>query len=451
MKRLLASAADRALRYLKSLETRGVAPTPEAIARLRELDTPLPDDPTDPETVLNILDEIVSPATVGISGPRFFGFVAGGSLPATLAANWLAGAWDQNSVLYNVTTGTAHVEQVALRWLLDVLRLPETCAGAFVTGATVANFAALAAARHVVLKQEGWNVEAEGLFGAPPISVVVGDEVHPSVLKSLGMLGMGRNRVTRVPVDNQGRMRPDKFPRLSSPSIVCLQAGNVNTGSFDPAAEIIPLAKASGAWVHVDGAFGIWASVTPKRAHLTAGFEQADSWATDAHKYLNVPFDSGLAFVRDNEALCAAMAVTAEYLPSETDQRNPADYTPELSRRARGVEVWAALKSLGRKGLADLVERTCKLAEQFAKGLRDAGFEILNDVVLNQVLVSFGDAETTNRIIAEIQRDGTSWCGGTVWQNHPAMRISVSSWATTEHDVDRSLDAMIRIARKYVK
>jgi glutamate/tyrosine decarboxylase-like PLP-dependent enzyme len=430
------------------MESRRVAPAPAAIARLKQWDEPLPEGPTDPETVVALLDEIGSPATMAMAGPRFFGFVIGGALPATLAANWLAGAWDQNTGLSAVTPGTAMLERVGLRWLLDVLGLPPTCGGAFVTGATMANFAALAAARHAVLARVGWNVEAQGLIGAPPIAVVVGAEVHPSLIKALGLLGLGRDRVLRVPADGQGRMRADALPPLAGPTIVCIQAGNVNTGAFDPASEICRRAHSAGAWVHVDGAFGLWAAAAPARAHLAAGISGADSWATDAHKWLNVPYDSGLAFVRDPEVLRAAMAVSAAYLPAG-ESRDPMDYTPEMSRRARGVEVWAALRSLGRAGLADLVERTCRHATRFADGLRAAGDQVLNDVVLNQVLVSFGDAETTKRVVAGIQADGTCWCGGTVWQGHVAMRISVSSWATTESDVERSLDAMLRVATEH--
>jgi glutamate/tyrosine decarboxylase-like PLP-dependent enzyme len=389
---------------------------------------------------------VVTPATVAFAGPRFFGFVAGGSLPAALAANWLAGAWDQNSVYWSVTPAPSMLEHVALKWMVELFGLPASCAGAFVTGATVANFTALAAARHAVLGRAGWNVEADGLYGAPPITVVVGEEVHPSVTKSLGMLGLGRKRVVTVPADRQGRMRVDALPPFSGPTIVCTQIGNVNTGACDPVAEVCARARGAGAWVHVDGAFGLWARAAPARAYLVDGVEAADSWATDAHKWLNVPFDSGLAFVRDAAALRAAMSVTADYLPASGERRNPGEYTPELSRRARGAEVWAALRQLGRRGLADLVEGNCRLAKRFADRLSAAGFEILNDVVLNQVLVSFGEPAVTNRVIAELQADGTCWCGGTVWQGRTAMRISVSSWATTEADVDRSAEAMIGMA-----
>ena len=448
MKELLSDASTRAIRYLDTLATRPVAPTPAAIAALRAFDEPLPEKPTDPAAALRLLDEIGSPATMAMAGPRFFGFVIGGSLPVALGANWLAGAWDQNSVLYRATPGTAFIEQVALRWLLDVLRLPPGCTGAFVTGATVANLCALAAARHAVLLRAGWNVEADGLFGAPPITVIVGAEAHPSVTKSLGILGLGRARVVKVPVDGQGRMLAAKLPPISGPTIVCVQAGNVNTGAFDPAGEICRRAHAAGAWVHVDGAFGLWAAAAPTRARFAAGIDGADSWATDAHKWLNVPYDCGLAFVRDPQALQAAMAITAEYLPTQSEFRNPADFVPELSRRARGVEVWAALRSLGRAGVAELVERNCAQARRFAEKLAAAGFEILNEVVLNQVLVAFGDAEMTKRVIEAIQAEGTCWAGITVWQGRTAMRISVSSWATTDADVDRSVGAMLAIARR---
>jgi glutamate/tyrosine decarboxylase-like PLP-dependent enzyme len=384
---------------------------------------------------------------MAMEGPRFFGFVIGGALPVALASEWLAMAWDQNTALYRVTPATAVLEQVALGWMLELLGLPAGTGGAFVTGATVANFTALAAARHSVLVRAGWDVEGDGLFGAPPITVVVGAEAHPTLLKSLGLLGLGRRRVVRVPVDGQGRMRADAMPRLAGPTIVCAQVGNVNTGACDPVADVCDRAAEAGAWVHVDGAFGLWAAASPRHAHLVRGVERADSWATDGHKWLNVPRDSGFAFVRDAEALRAAMAISAEYLPSESAQRNPADYTPELSRRARGVAVWAVLRQLGREGLAELVDRCCRHATRFAEGLRGAGFEILNEVVLNQVLVAFGDAEQTRRVIDAVQLDGTCWCGVTEWQGRVAMRISVSSWATTEADVERSLDAIVRVAR----
>jgi glutamate/tyrosine decarboxylase-like PLP-dependent enzyme len=378
MNELLSDAAARAIRYLESLGERKVAPAPEAVAAIRGFDEPLPLTSCRPAETLSLLDRLGSPATTAMAGPRFFGFVIGGTLPVTLAANWLAGAWDQNTGLFRPTPATAFLEQVALRWLLELLQLPRECGGAFVTGATVANLCGLAAARHAVLKRAGWNVERDGLFGAPAITVLIGAEAHPSVSKSLGVLGLGRSRVITVPVDGQGRMRADALPPIEGPAIVCVQAGNVNTGAFDPIDEICGRAHAAGAWVHVDGAFGLWAAAAPRHAALCRGIGEADSWATDAHKWLNVPYDCGLAFVRDPHALRAAMAITAEYLPTETEFRNPGDYTPELSRRARGVEVWAALRTLGRSGVAELIERNCAQARRFASKLAAAGCEILN-------------------------------------------------------------------------
>jgi glutamate/tyrosine decarboxylase-like PLP-dependent enzyme len=443
---LLEDASGRAARYLEALPERHVAPLPADVERLTLLDEPLPDGPTDPAEVLRVLDEVVSPATMAMAGPRFFGFVIGGALPVTVASSWLATAWDQATGISDVTPGTAALEDVALRWLADVLGFPPGCGGAFVTGATMANFTALAAARSAVLAGAGWDVEAQGLFGAPPITVVVGAEVHTSPLKALAMLGLGRDRVVPVPVDGQGRMRPDAFPKdLAAPAIVCIQAGNVNTGACDPAAELVARARAAGAWVHVDGAFGLWAAAAPARRHLVAGTAGADSWSLDAHKWLNVPYDSGVALVRDAQALRRAMSVHAAYLPP-SGHRDPFDYTPEMSRRARGVEVWAALRSLGRAGLAELVERTCRHAERFARALARGGGRVLNDVVLNQVLVSFGSDAETRRVIQAVQREGTCWCSGTVWQGTTAMRISVSSWATTEEDVDRSVAAILAAA-----
>jgi len=446
MFQVLDEAARKAGAYLRQVRSRPVAASDQAVAALGELEEALPQRSRDASETLDLLDRVVSPATMGMAGPRFFGFVIGGSLPVALAANWLAGAWDQNAAFREVTPGVARLEELAAGWLIDLFGLPAATAVGFVTGATMANFTALAAARHAVLANAGWNVEADGLFGAPPITVIIGEEAHPTLLKSLGMLGLGRNRVRRVPVDEQGRMRANALPKIEGPTILCLQAGNINTGAFDPFEPLIDEARAADAWVHVDGAFGLWAKAAPSLAHLARGLERADSWATDAHKWLNVPYDSGLAFSRDARALSAAMAITAEYLPSKTEHRNPCDFTPELSRRGRGVEVWAALRSLGKEGLAELFERNCRQAVRFAEGLRAAGHSILNEVVLNQVLVAFGDAERTRRVIATVQKEGTCWCGATVWQGRTAMRISISSWATTDADVELSLDAIRRAA-----
>jgi glutamate/tyrosine decarboxylase-like PLP-dependent enzyme len=414
---------------------------------LAALDERLPESATAPEAVIDLLDRIGSPATMASAGGRFFGFVHGGCLPAALGANWLAGAWDQNAALFTSSPIASRLEEVAQRWLVELLDMPQDCGTAFVTGASMASFTCLAAARGVMLERLGWNVEADGLFGAPPLTVVVSEETHPSVTKALGLLGLGRRRVIRVPVDHQGRMCAEAFPALREPAIICVQAGNVNTGSVDPVGRICEMAHAKGAWVHVDAAFGLWAKASPSLAPLVAGIEHADSWATDAHKWLNVPYDSGLAFVRDSAALGRAMTIAAAYIPTGA-RRDPGQFTPDLSRRARGVEIWAALRSLGKAGLAAMIERTCAHARRFASGLRSAGCEILNDVVLNQVLVSFGDAETTLRVIDRIQQDGTCWCGGTTWQGRTAMRVSVACWATTAEDVERSLEAMLRAWRE---
>ena len=446
LRRLLEDAAQRGIDYREQSTSRSVAPTPEAIKNVRQFIEPLPDDGTSDLDVLAQLDGIGTPAAVAMTGPRFFGFVIGGSLPISLASNWLTAAWDQNDVMYEVTPATATLERLAMEWMIDLFGLPEGTGAAFVTGATIANFSALAAARNRVYAGVGWNVEADGLIGAPPITILVGEEVHPTVIKGIGLLGFGRDRVHRLPVDGQGCIDATRLPEIEGPTIVCTQAGNLNTGGFDPVGDICDAVKAKGAWVHVDGAFGLWAAASPELAHLCNGLQAADSWATDAHKWLNVPYDCGVAFVRDAPALKAAMSITADYLITETENRNPSDYTPELSRRARGVDVWAALKSLGRSGLAEMLDRCCSNARRFADGLEKAGFEILNDVKLNQVLVSFGDDARTRRIIDAIQADGTCWCGVTVWQGHTAMRISVSNWSTTPADVDLSLAAIVRIA-----
>jgi glutamate/tyrosine decarboxylase-like PLP-dependent enzyme len=443
----LALAAERAQKYVQNVATRRVSPSEDALSALAQLHEPFPSGPSAPADVLRMLDKVGSAATVTTSGGRYFGFVIGGMLPAALAANWLSAAWNQNASLHVMSPIAAELEEVVLCWIFEALRLPAGCAGSLVTCATMANFTGLVSARQAILARANWDVNTDGMFGAPPIDVLVGAEVHASMLKALGLAGFGRKRVTIVEADGQGRMRTDKLPPLSERTIVCLQAGNVNTGAFDPAEEVCRAAKEQGAWVHVDGAFGLWAGASPKYQHLTRGFDQADSWATDAHKWPNVGYDSGLAIVRDGVALRSSMGITAAYLEPGL-RREPMHHTPEASRRARGVELWAALKSLGRSGLAALIERTCAFAQQFAHGLRNGGFEVLNEVVINQVLVSFGAPEVTREVIRRVQEDGTCWCGGTVWQGKPAMRISVSSWATTEADVEQSLKAIRRIARE---
>ena len=446
MRPLLNDLAARAATYLEEAQTRRVSPSAEALTGLAELDTPFPDEPLTPQELVSLLDRTASPATMINTGGRFFGFVNGGTLPGALAASWLVNAWDQNAGMRICSAPGGLLEEVAIRWTADALGLPAG-GGGIVTGATMANFSGILAARHALLARQGWNVEQDGLFGAPPIEVVVGEEVHASMLKALSLAGLGRGRLVRVPVDGQGRMVASSFPALKPHSLVCVQAGNVNTGAFDPAGEICAKAHQAGAWVHVDGAFGLWAAASPRYRHLTAGFELADSWATDGHKWPNAGYDCGIVLLRDPAQLHAAMSATASYLVSGAS-RDPMNYAPDMSRRARGVEFWATLRSLGRSGLAELIERTCGYASRFAAGLREAGFAVLNDVVINQVLVSFGSPERTLEVIRRIQEDGTCWAGSTVWQGQTAMRISVSSWVTTEEDVERSLEAIVRLARR---
>lgn len=445
MKKLIGDAADYAASYLAGLPDRRVFPGSAALDDLANFSIPLQDQPLEPGLVLAELNAIGSSAAVACAGGRYFGFVVGGALPAAFAANILAGAWDQNAVLEIASPVGAELEKICRNWIVDLLGMPPEMEIGFVTGATMANFTGLAAARHALLEDQGWDVEAKGLFGAPPITVIVGDEVHVSLLKALSLLGLGRERIVRVPVDGQGRIIAGQIPGLEGPTIVCLQAGNVNTGAFDPVDEVASRLEGTDAWLHIDGAFGLWAAASPSKRYLARGLARADSLATDAHKWLNVPYDSGLVFVRERRHLNAAMASSAAYL-AEGDTRDPHLFVPEMSRRARAVEIWAALRSLGRTGLADLIDRCCAHANRFAQAFETAGYQVLNEVVLNQVLVSFGTPETTRSVIKQVQQDGTCWCGGTVWQGKTAMRVSVSSWATSDHDVTLSIEAILRIA-----
>jgi glutamate/tyrosine decarboxylase-like PLP-dependent enzyme len=447
MNNLLEKAKNISVEFLESLNGRRVYPDEKSLQLLKIFSEELPLNPSDPEGVIALLHKYGSSSAVASAGRRYFGFVIGGSLPASLAANWISSAWDQNAGLGVTSPVNAVIETITSKWLTEILPVAPNATAGFVTGVTMANFCGLAAARHHILNNLGWDVEANGLFNAPPINVVVGEEAHGSLLKALSLVGFGYNRVTKVAVDRQGRMITSELPNVDKNTIVCLQAGNVNTGSFDPAEEIIPIAKNRGAWVHVDGAFGLWAGASKKYSHLTRGIEDADSWATDAHKWLNVPYDSGIVFVKDAETLRAAMSMTGNYL-DQSGERVPYQYTPELSRRARAIEIWAGMRSLGRNGISQLIEQTCSHATKFAQELHKAGYEILNDVVINQVLVSFGDDLLTRKIVEEIQKDGTCWMGLTNFQGKTAMRISVSSWATTDEDVDKSLSAIINIANK---
>lgn len=444
---LMGEAFERAHAFLAALPERSVVPTPAAIARLEAgLTGEMPAAATPPLETLVELDRLASPATIASAGPRFFGFVHGGALPVSLAASWLATAWDQNAFSSVSSPAGTRLEETALRWLQALFGLPHDTAGALTTGATIANFTALAAARHRLLARAGWDVERDGLFDAPSIPVYVSEESHPTVRKALAMLGLGRDRVTLLPTDEQGRIRGDAIPDLAPGSLVCAQAGNVNSGAFDPFPALADACRRSGAWLHVDGAFGLWALASREKRALAEGVALADSWVTDGHKWLNVPYDCGVVFVRDADALRGAMSISAAYLPTD-GAREPFHYSPEASRRARGAEVWAVLRSLGREGVEALVDRCCRHARRFAAGLSDAGHAVLNDVVLNQVVVSFGDDDENARVIDAVQREGVCWCGPTAWRGRSAMRISVSCWATGDDDVERSLDSILRAAR----
>jgi glutamate/tyrosine decarboxylase-like PLP-dependent enzyme len=424
-----------------------VAPAADAVAALGRLDFALPGSGLGAPEVLGLLDRFGSPGTVASAGPRYFGFVTGGALPVAQAAAWLITAWDQNAALTLMSPAAAMLNAVALRWVAELLALPADVGGGFVTGATMANATCLAAARDAVLTRHGWDAAGQGLVGAPPVTVVVGAEVHATVRKALGLVGLGRDRAMALPVDDQGRIDPRALPELRGPVLVCLQAGNVNSGASDPFVPLIAWAREHSAWVHVDGAFGLWAAASPTTAGQVAGITEADSWATDAHKWLNTTYDCGIALVRDPKTLRAAMHAPAAYLPGDVD-REPMHLTPQSSQRARGAEVWAALATLGRDGVAELVDRSCRLARRFASGMLEAGYSVLNDVVLNQVVVAFGGPARTDAIIAAVQAEGTCWCGPTVWRGRKAMRVSVSCWNTTENDIDRSIAAVHACALK---
>ena len=453
---LLTHTAELALEFLEGLPDRRVGPAASVDELRAGFGGPLPEQGEDAWAVVESLARAADPGLVAMAGPRYFGFVIGGRLPATLAADWLTSTWDQNAAFYATSAAAAVVVEVVAEWVQDLLDLPRGASVGLTTGCTMANFTGLAAARHAVLARAGWDVESQGLFGAPEIDVVIGDEAHATIYTSLQMLGLGRDRVKKVPSDGQGRMRAEALREAlqscSGPLIVCAQMGNVNTGAFDPLPEIAAAVRERRGWLHVDGAFGLWARVSPGLSQLAEGAGRADSWAVDAHKWLNVPYDSGIVIVNDPGSHRAAMTISASYLVQTAGhERDPFDWTPELSRRARGFTVWAALRSLGRAGARDLVERCCAHARRMADRLRsDPRVEILNEVVLNQVLVRFhppggGDSDAyTREVIARVQTDGTCWLGGTTWHGMAAMRISVSNWSTAEEDIERSAAAILR-------
>jgi glutamate/tyrosine decarboxylase-like PLP-dependent enzyme len=451
MDELMRVVTDEIERFRSELPERPVtaSATPDDVRRA--LGGPLPDGPTDPRAVVEQLVAAAQPGLMATPGPRFFGFVIGGAMPAATAADMLAAGWDQcafNSVLSPAAAGA---EEAAGTWLKDLLGIPQSAGVGFVTGAQAGNTVGLASARHHVLAEAGWDVELKGLLGAPQIRVVASQERHATVDRSLRLLGLGSDVVEPVRADANGAIDVRHLEEVlasgpAAPTIVSLQAGNVNTGACDDLREACELVHAHGGWAHVDGAFGLWAAASPRTRHLLDGVELADSWGCDGHKWLNVPYDSAFAFCSRPEVQVTAMSYTASYLTGSGVQPGAADFTAESSRRARGFAVWAALRELGRDGVADLVDRCCRLARRFADGLRDAGFHVANDVVLNQVLVSFGDDATTDRVVAGVQHDGTCWMGATTWRGRRYMRIAVSNYATTDEDVDRSIAAIARIA-----
>ena len=450
---LLRHTAELAIEARAGLPERRVSPDPTLTAdQLREvLGGPLPRTGRDARSVVDELARAADPGLVAMAGPRYYGFVIGGTLPAALATDWLVSAWDQNVGLYVHSPAAAVVEEVAARWLLELLGLPSDASVGFTTGATMASFTALAAARHAVLRRAGWDVEADGLQGAPPVRVIVGADVHASLLLALRFVGLGRDRAIRVASDHEGRMDAAALASTlatdAGPTIVAAQLGEVNTGASDPVGRIAEAVRAHpNAWLHVDGAFGLWAAASPRLRSLVAGHELADSWATDAHKWLNVPYDAGIVVVRDPAAHRASMGISAAYLtPAPGQERDAFEWVPELSRRGRGFVVYAALRELGADGVAALVERCCDHARRMAERLAtDPRVRIANEVVLNQVLVEVGDAATTTAVIERIQADGTAWLGGTTFHGRPAMRISISGWSTTADDIDRSAAAILR-------
>jgi glutamate/tyrosine decarboxylase-like PLP-dependent enzyme len=444
---LLRRTAELAADFVESLDERPVWP-PATVEELRStLGGRLPEGPSDPLEVVEMLAEAAERGVVGIPSGRYFGFVIGGAVPASLAADWLASTWDQNAGLVAAGPSAAVVEEVAGAWLKELLGLPATASFAFVTGCQMAHITCLAAARRAVLLQAGWDAEQDGLSGAPAIRVLAGAKRHVTVDRALRLLGLGSAAVVVVDADAEGRMRLDALEvalrAAEGPIVVCVQAGEVNTGAFDPIREIAELTRVRAAWLHVDGAFGLWAAASPERRGLVEGVERADSWATDAHKWLNVPYDCGLAFVAHPDAHRASMRLTADYLVADPDAaRDQMDWTPEFSRRARGFAVYAALRSLGRSGVAELVDRCCARARQFAEAAAALpGCEVVNDVVLNQVLFRFADDETTGRVLAAVQASGEAWMSGTTWDGRAAIRLSVSNWRTGEADIERTVAA----------
>lgn len=444
---LFEQAKTYAYDYMDTVAERPVYPLPESLEKLTIFDEPVPAKAQSGEETLRLLHEIGSPATVAQTAGRYFGFVNGNAVPTAVAARWLTDVWDQNAALHVMSPIVAKLEQVCERWANQLLGLPSETAAGIVSGTSIATMCGLAAGRYALLSKVGWDVNGDGLFGAPPIRVVLSDQSHSTVFKALALLGLGRNRVELVPSDEQGRIDIDQMPELDSNTLLILQAGNVNSGAFDDFERACTLAQEAGAWVHIDGAFGLWAAASPDLRHLTQGIEKADSWSTDGHKTLNTPYDCAMVLCKDRSALVASMQATGAYI-QYSDHRDNMLLTPDMSRRARAVELWATLRALGEDGLAEMLDGMCSAARLFAEKLSAAGFQVLNDVVFNQVMIAADSPEQTTAVLAGVQQSGECWCGGSQWHGEPVIRISVCSWATTAEDVDRSVQAFIAAKNK---
>jgi glutamate/tyrosine decarboxylase-like PLP-dependent enzyme len=446
-KDLFEQAKKFSYHYIDRLQKMDVYPSEQAIARLKNFDEPMPENSCSPSEVLDLLHKYGSDATVAQSGSKYFGFVCGGAVPVSLASKWLSDTWDQNGALFVLSPVAAKLEEICEKWLTELLGLPQGTAAGFVSGSSTAIICALAAARNELLFRQNWNVNEQGLFGAPSIRVVLSEQAHSSVFKALSLLGLGKDRVQLAPVDEQGRISLKTLPSIDQNTLLIVQAGNVNSGAFDPLEELCEIAKKEGAWVHVDGAFGLWAAVSNSKYGLIKGFEKADSWSADAHKTLNAPYDSGIVLCKNRSALVSAMQATGSYI-QYSENRDEMLYTPEMSRRARSIELWALLKYLGRSGIGELVDRLCDHAKYFAGRLSDNGFTVLNEVVFNQILVKCETGDLTRATLKNIQSSGKCWCGGAVWNKEPVIRISVCSWQTTKKDIDDCVETFIK-CREY--
>ncbi len=442
-KELFEQAKKFSYEYIDQLQERDVFPSDTAISRLKIFDEPLPENLCSPSAVLDLLNTYGTDAAVSQNSGRYFGFVCGGAFPISLAAKWMSDTWDQNSALFVLSPIAAKLEEVCEKWMVELLGLPHGTAAGFVSGSSTAIICALAAARNELLLKQNWNVNEQGLFGAPSIRVVLSEQAHSSVFKALALLGLGKDRVQLAPVDEQGRISFDKLPLLDQNTLLIVQAGNVNSGAFDPLDQLCEIADRAGAWVHVDGAFGLWAAASRNRYHLIKGFEEADSWSVDAHKTLNAPYDCGIVLCKNRSALVRTMQATGSYI-QYSESRDGMLYTPEMSRRARSIELWAILKYLGRNGIGELVDSLCDHAIYFADELQKNGFTILNEVVFNQILIYCETDEKTRCTLKNIQSSGKCWCGGAIWNNKPVIRISVCSWQTTKQDIDDCVKTFIK-------